>query len=355
MPTLTELEARLLAVERELHDQLARHLPAIATPGVEDSGGSGGSGSGEDGGGGSGSAGAEDAASGAQGGAEDAGSGGGFGGEDGGSVAFDGSVDGASPSYLFIDPVTGKVYLVFSGSIILPESTGSSPILGSYVGWTNDGTPTGTLEEYLQGYSTGGNHSLTLGSLQAAMQLLTNGAGTYGLIQILVAGTSALNIIDSNFLSHFIQADAHGTDPRAQFLSLPATAYRAAAQTLAAGVVKVSLDTLDDDPGAYFTLPDYVCKRAGRFLVCGQVSMTSTAAGQSVTARIIKNSTITNPNYTGSADISSAAAQTLISTVARVINCASGDTISLYASSPGLALAVGAASGSNWLSVLEVS
>lgn len=165
---------QLLEHEPELIRHLIQHDQTIAVATEQLSTGAlGASLAGGESAGGLTSAGAESAGGLATPGAADAMGSGGDLGSDAGTTSSDTGGDTMTATNLYID-ATGKTYGVFSGGVVLAEAPTGTPITSDSVQWTSDGTPTGSLEEFIQGFISGGIHQLGLYSND---QAATNVAG----------------------------------------------------------------------------------------------------------------------------------------------------------------------------------
>lgn len=112
-----------------------------------------------------------------------------------------------------------------------------------------------------------------------------------------------------------------------------ARAYATAGTTLGPGWTKVALGGIDFDPGSNFSTANsqYTCPVAGYYEVQGEVTTTSTVAGQDIYGFLTKNNTPGTPGQEFYSPQSSAAAQSMHVTGTTILACAAGDTISLYA------------------------
>jgi hypothetical protein len=132
-----------------------------------------------------------------------------------------------------------------------------------------------------------------------------------------------------------------------------ARAYRNAALTLTASAwTKLPVDTISSDPGGCVSLASgrYVCPATGSYQVSGDVFVSATASGQSISAGILKNGTLVAQGATVMAPASGG----IGSVVADVIQCNAGDYLEVGYYCAPTALPIATTPTMNYLSVVQV-
>lgn len=115
-----------------------------------------------------------------------------------------------------------------------------------------------------------------------------------------------------------------------------ARAYAAASTTLSGSWLKIAL-AVSFDPGNNFSNSQYTCKVAGFYHVEANMAATSGVAAQAIASFITLNGT-PGGNGIQAQQVAAAAGQGIYINTAAIVECAVGDTISLYGlATPGSA------------------